>query len=184
MRAIDVFSRVLDVLAVAAVCALLCPEGAAELFSALIFHEAAHIAALRVCGARLVSLSPSGIGLRIRYAGASLSPRARLAIALSGAAANLALAIASAALGAFFFAAVNLVLAIFNLLPIEGLDGGEALSVILSDGAGYRAHILRSVSTASAAALWMFSIFIQLRVAPSPETLAVSSVMLVRELLS
>ena len=184
MRANDFISRALDVLALAAACFLLCPEGAFELFISLSLHEAAHLAALRLCGVRSFDMSVSPLGLRIKYACAILPRRARIAAALSGAAANLTLAAVGFFLGALLFSSINLVLALFNLLPIEGLDGGEALAAILSNRENDPANAVKIISCVSAAALWSFSVYVQLRAALAPEILVVSSALLIKELIS
>ena len=186
MRAIDRLAQILDAVFPAAVCVLLCSGAASDLLVSLAIHEAAHLIALHAAGGRPASFSTIGFGFRLRYACAMLSRPSRLAVAVSGAAANLLFTLIFAPLGLFRFASVNLVLAIFNLLPISGLDGAEALDVIFSgDGTYSRGRFFcRAVSTVTAAALWLFSIVLQFCVAPMPETVVVSSALLVRELLA
>ena len=186
MRVIDRVIGALDAASVVAVCVLLCPDNAADLLLALAVHELAHVLAIRMLGGRIVSLAPAGFGFRLRYTGSLLSRRARFTAAIAGAAANFLIAFTSAMFGALRLAAVNIVLAVFNLLPIDGLDGGEALASILSvDGTGYTAgKICSVVSVVTAAVLWMVSVYIQLRVAPMPETVIAASVLLIRELIS
>ena len=159
-------------------------------------HEAAHLAALRLAGVRRPRFASAALGFRLRYGASPLSRRERLAVTLAGCAANAALAAASLALGAFCrvpasfapslfrLAAINLSLAAFNLLPIDGLDGGEALAVILEDRAEpRRAYALcRALSISFTLALWLFATFVQLRAAPSLEILLAASLLLFREL--
>ena len=184
MRAIDRLAAALDCAAALAACVLLGGDCAPQLILSLSLHEAAHLAAIRLAGVRRVRFASAGIGFRIAYPAAALSRAPRLAVSLAGCAANAALAAVSTALGAYRLAAVNVSLAAFNLLPIEGLDGGEALSAILSDRAEpARAYVVcRASSLAFSAALWLFSVYVQLRLAAAPEILLVSTFLMLREL--
>lgn len=186
MRAIDRLGLILDVLAVPAFCVLLGGENAPLMILSLAVHELSHILALRLCKGRVIGFSSGGLGFRLRYASGNLSARARLAIVSAGAIANLVLAAVGLVLKCYRLVAVNIVLAAFNLLPIRGLDGGElllcGLGTVLEPGISWR--ILHVISVATAAALWFFSLFVQLRLAPMPEILIVSAALLMRELLS
>ena len=196
MRAIDRASALLDAAALLAVCVLLGGDSAPLLIAAVALHEAAHLAALWLCGARGLRFASSALGFRLCYAAASLSRRSRLAVTLAGCAENIAFAAVTILICAFCrvpatltssalrFAAINLSLAAFNLLPIEGLDGGEALAVILSDRVEPRRAyaVCRAASLAFALALWLFAAYVQLRLATAPEILLASSVLLIREL--
>ncbi len=99
------------------------------LTSALI-HEAGHILSAAFLGVELSSFKLSLGGAVIKTGGYIKSTAAELAILLSGCAVNFF------AFLVFYkawseFAAVNLALCIFNLLPVCGLDGGEILKCIL-----------------------------------------------------
>lgn len=185
-RTIERASKILDVLAVPAICVLLGAEHAPLLVISLAIHELSHVAVLRLCGGRLLRFSTEGLGLRIRYAASGLPTCSQLAISSAGAAANLLLAAFALAFGGYRLAAVNIALAAFNLLPIRGLDGGE----LLLSGLGARLEgdlpwrISHAVSIAASTALWLLSLFVQLRLAPMPEILIVSSAMLIRELMT
>jgi Zn-dependent protease len=105
-----------------------------------IVHEAAHWAALRLAGGGVseVRLTISGVAMELRHPDA-LSYPGELAAALAGPLANLFLALTAALLGRwvtapvfYLFSGLNLGLMVWNLLPAEPLDGGRALSVILS----------------------------------------------------
>ena len=194
-RAADLIVRALDAAALAA-CVLIGGENAPLFVASVALHEGAHLAAMRLCGARGICFASAALGFRLRYGASPLSRRERLAVTLAGCAANAALAAASLALGAFCrvpasfasslfrFAAINLSLAAFNLLPIAGLDGGEALAVILKDLAEpRRAYALcRAFSISFTLALWLFATFVQLCAAPVPEILLAASLLLFREL--
>ena len=186
----------LDLAAALAACVLLGGDCVPQFFVSLALHEAAHIAALRAFGTSRIRFTPAPLGFRLRFGAADLPRRARLAVSLAGCAANALLAAASLAFGvyppesaalssgALRFAAINVSLAAFNLLPIDGLDGAEAISAILSDRVEpRRAYVVcRALSLSFALALWLVSVFVQLRIAPAPEILLAASFLLIREL--
>ena len=182
--ALDRAAALLDIAAAFALCVLLGGDSVPQIAASLALHEAAHLAVMYALGARRVRLSAAPFGFRLRYGAASLPRRARLAISLAGCAANAALAAVLLALGAFRFAAINVSLAAFNILPISGLDGAEALSTILDEHLEpRRAHaICSAVSLFFALTLWLFAVYVQLCVRPTPEILLASSFLLLREL--
>lgn len=105
-----------------------------------LLHELGHWGAIRALGGRVVRLRLSCAGAELRLSSARPLPPWGLALAaLAGPAVNLLLAWGSALLarhGAgerlYFFAGLNLGLALFNLLPAAWLDGGRALSCLLT----------------------------------------------------
>lgn len=140
----------------------------AALAAAVIVHELGHIAALRALGLRICALRSEMQGFCIDYAGET-SRLGHAAAALAGPVAGLAMAFAVSALavrtgGAFFAltAGVSLLLSLFNLLPIQALDGGRVLKLVLSallgDNAGRRAA--NAVSTAVALVLFALGMYI------------------------
>lgn len=186
MRVIDRLGIILGILAVPALCVLLGGDNAPIMIFSLAVHELSHIFFLKLCGGRMIAFSSGGLGFRIRYDSGNLSTRARLVIGSAGAASNLVLAALGLFFGGYRFAGVNIVLAAFNLLPVRGLDGGElllcVLGSVLEPGISWR--ILHAVSTVTASVLWLFSLFVQLRLAPMPDILIVSAALLMRELVS
>ena len=105
-------------------------------FSAVL-HETAHIAVMRILGyrARRIDILPMGALIVCPEA---IPFRDEAAIALAGPIASLtasavgfiAFAVSKNAY-TIFFAIVNLMLALFNLLPVASLDGGKALFCLL-----------------------------------------------------
>lgn len=61
-----------------------------------------------------------------------LSYGSEILCAFAGPAVNLMLSFAAAKVGVFAFAGLNLAMALFNLLPLGVLDGGRALSGMVS----------------------------------------------------
>lgn len=186
MRPIERLSVILDVLAVPALCVLLGGENASLMILSLAVHELSHVIVLKHYGGRVIAFSSGAFGFRLRYASGGLTTRARIAIAFAGGASNLALASLAITIGAYRLAGINIVLAAFNLLPVRGLDGGELILCWLGSvfEPGIAWHVLRAVSAVTASALWLFSLFVQLRLAPMPEILVVSAALLMRELVS
>lgn len=120
---------------------------------ALALHESAHLLTALKLSARLDEIELMPFGGAIRLYALWEMPAARLiAISLAGPAAN-ALAACLLTLGVYISPAfapnaqalieVNLILALFNLLPALPLDGGRALCALLTRKTGQR----RAVST-------------------------------------
>ncbi|WP_202620961.1 site-2 protease family protein [Pseudoflavonifractor sp. 524-17] len=103
--------------------------------AACVLHELGHYCALRLCGGRVTLLRLTCVGAEMRLAHGGPQGRwARMAVALAGPGVNLLLAFGAVQAGekAYLFAGLNLGLALFNLLPVSGLDGGRALAVLLA----------------------------------------------------
>lgn len=99
---------------------------------ACVLHELGHLLTLRWLGVPVEKLRVTAVGAEIRIAG-SLSYRGELAAALAGPAVNLVLAgVLSGMPGGAVGAGVNLVLGLFNLLPVGRLDGGRVLGCVLA----------------------------------------------------
>ena len=105
---------------------------------AAVLHELGHYAAIQAFGGRiaLIRLTCTGAEM-VLAARRPLSKAGQLCAALAGPAVNLILAALSARAAvvwgetAYLFAGLNLALAIFNLLPVESLDGGQILYAVL-----------------------------------------------------
>lgn len=99
-------------------------------------HESGHIAAILLSRfANIRSIDIGALGIKISASGNTCTP----SIILSGAAANLLFAVISAIITAFYpqshtalqLCAANLCLAACNILPVEPLDGGVFLRLLL-----------------------------------------------------
>ena len=105
--------------------------------SAALLHELAHYAAARAFGASLRRLRLTAAGAEMALARHTPLPYpAELTIAAAGPLTNLLLALVLANLLAlsnrFLLAGVHLSLGVFNLLPVDPLDGGQILRTLIS----------------------------------------------------
>lgn len=127
----------------------------AAVLSAAILHELGHWAALRLLGARLLSLRLGALGAVMETDSGRLSYGGELAAVLAGPGTNLLCALALSALGPGTEALVgaHLILGAFNLLPVRPLDGGRALCLLLTWLLGPRGEeVARWISAVSALA--------------------------------
>ncbi|MBR5559264.1 MAG: hypothetical protein IKU72_03370 [Oscillospiraceae bacterium] len=103
-------------------------------------HELGHLAAMAAAGCRPRCLHLSLMGAKLSGRGLPNLKRELFAIA-SGPAVNLLLALLfglSAQYAPRLFSAMNLVLGGFNLLPVQGMDGGRMLWLLAEHRWGYR----------------------------------------------
>ena len=138
---------------------------------AVIMHETGHLFAMWVldCAPKQIKLIPASVqiteDITNRY-------RTDIAVALCGPLTNLLL------FGVFYFnylsfkndivlcyALINIIIGIFNLLPVTGLDGGTVLLSVLAKNIDYnRARcILRIITLVTAAAILFVGVMFTLR---------------------
>ena len=107
-------------------------EGIITLICALV-HELGHYFAARICRATPTRIVIYPFGADMALPSGLRSYRSDIFIALSGPVLNLILFFLGIVLSlSDFFIACNLALALINLMPIKGLDGGTVLINLLS----------------------------------------------------
>lgn len=99
-------------------------------------HEMGHLAAMTVCRVKVRRIRFTAFSVNIlKTSTASLGYGSEIAICLAGAAANLLVGLglylfAFQSVRVMFLLAANLAVALFNLLPIGNLDGGEVIKLL------------------------------------------------------
>lgn len=125
---------------------------------AVVLHETGHLAVMHFAKAK-----PSGLELSLRGV-LIVSPAVpgvwqRLLIAVGGSAANLLFGGLFLAFGWSTAGAVQLIVALYNLLPIQGLDGGSILSGFLClFGLGEKRWILSLCSFITAGVVFVLGV--------------------------
>ena len=107
---------------------------------ASVLHEWGHVLAYRGMTGRWPRLCVDGLGIGLELASRELTPRRELILAAAGPAVNLLLAglgwlwVVQVRAGYYpaFFAAANLCVGAFNLLPVGELDGRRILKLIFA----------------------------------------------------
>ena len=102
--------------------------------SAAVLHEAAHIAAVKLCREKIESVNIYPFGAEINIKGGISTYANDLAVSSAGVIANSAVFLTFFSVDNLyckFFAAANIVLAAVNLIPVKGLDGGRIAESLL-----------------------------------------------------
>lgn len=135
-------------------------------FLAAFLHEIGHIIVMAVFSVRIreIVFLPFGIDI-IREKGL-LSYKKEIAVSLAGGLFNLIIFAAFVSFGETlcFFAWCNFIYAVFNLMPVTGLDGGAALysALAFSIGEESAGTVMRRVSFIFCILVWMVGIYILL----------------------
>ena len=135
---------------------------------AVVLHECGHIIAAGLLGAKLVSIRSGGIGAVMSYDFSVCSYVREAVVHLAGPLLSLLSAIAVGMMygnQAYYLCGVSATLAIVNLLPIRGFDGGGVMKCILSrflmPDTAWR--ICRVLSAGGIIILWMAVLWIEMR---------------------
>ncbi|MBQ4165432.1 MAG: hypothetical protein IJD85_03830 [Oscillospiraceae bacterium] len=117
--------------AVMALCFFLDNNGICLLsLSACVCHELSHLAVMLICSADINAVVLYGAGMKINCELSVLSTGKRLAVLAAGCAMNFMLCICALWFGFYEFAAINLVIGVFNLLSVGSLDGAQMTDII------------------------------------------------------
>lgn len=134
---------------------------------AILLHELGHLFAMWLCecAPREIKLIPASVQI-IR--GFSSKPYGESIIALFGPIVNLVIFVVFLVNYLYFkdewvikFGLINLIIGIFNLLPVKGLDGGTVLYNIVSEKKGLLTaeRLLNIITFVSSLTLFIFGIF-------------------------
>lgn len=102
---------------------------------AAVCHEIGHLIILCAVGARTRSITLYGAGIRIGADTELLSPSKKAAVLAAGCAVNLLLFPTALLMHSRSFAAANLALGLFNLIPIGELDGAQLYNMLCKGSA-------------------------------------------------
>ncbi len=138
------------------------------MFIIVIIHELGHVAAAREVGWDVteIQLLPFG-GVAIMNENGTTGPLEEVIIALAGPFMNILMIGASLIFEwggiwteewSGFFMQSNMMIALFNLLPVWPLDGGRILQALLTARFPYRQAVLTSISISFFMALFMLGI--------------------------
>ena len=157
-----------------------------RLFSILIaamVHELGHMAVARMLGIKLRFCGAAMAGLSLKYDFSSVSPAKEAAVCLAGPLAGIvSFLICYKYDSASYFAGASATLALFNLLPVSGLDGGgiaaALLSMFLPPDTVWR--ICRALSVIAVLIMWCTAVLAMLRTNGDPSAIAVSIYLIYR----
>ena len=146
------------------------PAEAAMTIIAVLIHEAAHIAAGKLCRVKFQSVKLSSLGAKLSVSNVILPYPTEIFICASGPIANIATAIIVSLLFPgnkilVYLSDVSIALALLNILPIEGFDGGgitkHTVSLIASVDTAEKT--LKILSFTALFCLWCISVYIMMR---------------------
>lgn len=157
-----------------------------SMICAVALHESGHLLYARLRRIPILSFELSMLGAQIKIDPSRLSYTDELLLAAAGPLAGL---LGSAVCPSLFsgadllpFSVISLCLSLFNLIPIETLDGGRilkcAISVLFSPDAADRA--LRISSFITLFVLWLFSVYLMLKSIDGVSVFAFSAILFVK----
>ena len=173
---------------VSVICFLTSFETLAVLALSALVHEAGHLLAIALCGGKVRGIELGFCAFNINYDGRGMSYFREAAAALSGPAASLLTALASVllwrstGLGIMLsLAGMNIVLGLFNLMPLRFLDGGRAVGALAArffgEAAAEKAGTV--LEAAALTALLVFGVYVYSRTGDNPSTLIISAVLII-----
>lgn len=121
-------------------------ENAIRVLLAIVLHESAHILVICLSGASVTEISLQITDINMKSNVHVLSKWGRIAVALAGPTANLLGCCTSYIAGDELFFGINLAIAIFQLLPCKGSDGGEVMTILLGHQGEFSVRLLSLIS--------------------------------------
>ncbi len=131
-------------------------------FFSIIIHEVGHLVTMVLMGSGIESITLLPVGIDIKRKEKYIPYPYEIILSLAGPVANV---ITFFVFGKYqFFAWTNLLYASINLLPVKGLDGGNALEafLLLICPIDKAERIIKSVSCVFGILLWITGIYILL----------------------
>ena len=125
-------------------------ENALYVLLAVILHESAHMLLIYLLGARVLEINLHITDINIKANTLILGRVGRLAVALAGPTANLLACYIATLVGNEAVFGINMIIAIFQLVPCCGSDGGEVLGIIMGK---YGKSVLKITSYISSLAV-------------------------------
>ncbi len=131
----------------------------------MMVHEAAHIITLLIFGCKIVEVQLIIGAIGVKYSDITLSKLQKIVSILIGPLSNLILSVLFLYSGCDIYFGINLVLGLYNLLPLVGLDGGSFIQTLL-EGIVSTKFIERTLNilTVLTAVLLFFVTFLHLNV--------------------
>lgn len=130
------------------------------------FHECGHLVMMKLWGSEIHSVTLLPLGIDIKTVPSFISYPVQIAVSSAGAGVNLLLFLIFFKIGGnfTFFAYFNLLYAVFNLIPVKGLDGAEILESISNCFFEQRTteKIIKITSFVFCTILWVFGIYMLL----------------------
>ncbi|MBE6543829.1 MAG: hypothetical protein E7675_05470 [Ruminococcaceae bacterium] len=165
----DFIKRIsIDILSFLPIAVLLAVSGSENILlpiMAAAVHEGGHLMAAAILGIDVCSVRLSFGGAVIKADGLEASEWKKAAVLLSGSLANITVGILVMLLSfASGFAFANLILGVFNLLPVKSLDGGSVAELLLDKffmpDRVYR--ITAAISFGILFVMWVAAVFIMI----------------------
>lgn len=173
---------------VSVICFLTSFETLAVLALSALVHEAGHLLAIALCGGKVRGLELGFCAFTINYDGRGMSYFLEAAAALSGPAASFFAALAAAAIWRRTgleimtdLAGMNIVLGLFNLIPIRFLDGGRAVGALAARFFGEAAaeRVGTVLEATALTALLVFGVYVYSRTGDNPSLLIISASLII-----
>ena len=128
-------------------------ENALRVLLAIILHEAAHILMLYLSGAAVTEMSLRITDINMKADTDVIGKAEKIAVALAGPAANLLACFTSYLWDDEIFFGVNLAVALFQLLPCKGSDGGEVIEMLMGQYGSFCIKLLSIFSVFTVAVI-------------------------------